>query len=41
MICDDSSSEIEDTVLTLKLNRGPNLEQIVKPMFSILDVIIF
>ena len=37
----DSSSGVEDTVLTLKINPGTNFGTLIKPMFSIFDVIIF
>ena len=41
MIGDDSSSGVEDTVLTLKINPGTKSGTLIKPMFSIFDVIIF
>ena len=41
MIGDDSSSGVEDTVLTLKINPGTKFGTLIKPMLSIFDVIIF
>ena len=41
LIGDDSSSGVEDTVLTLKINPGTKFGTLIKPMFSIFDVIIF
>ena len=37
----DSSSGVEDTVLTLKINPGTKFGTLIKSMFSIFDVIIF
>ena len=41
MLGDDSSSGVEDTVLTLKINRGTKSGTLIKPMSSIFDVNIF
>ena len=37
----DSSSGVEDTVLTLKINPRTKFGTLIKPMFSIFDVNIF
>ena len=41
LIGDDSISDVEDTVLMLKINQGTKVETLIKPMSSIFKVFIF